>query len=182
MGLRLMGVDAGFGKLGWVVADADEGEVLGFDCIKTTKQSDKRGTRVADDDVRRCKLLRNGLLEAHREYEPRAWFVENPSGGSKSSRAARSMGMATALLVGLVEELGVPCEWLTYRQLKKEVEGKVSVTKEEVREAMLEEWTWPDTPEYEYAKSHVYDAAACLVAGRDSNTARTLRSALQAST
>ncbi len=178
----VMGIDAGFGAVGWVLVDLARDEVVHYEALKTRKQSDKRGLRVADDDARRCQKVARRILEAHREHQPMGWIVELPNAGAQSARANRAMGMATAIISTLVEIEDVPVEWVTPNMVKEVVAGKRSASKGEVRDTVHEALMWPpDMDLYKWEASHIHDAAGAVLAGRDGNMVAALQRAVQLS-
>ena len=89
----ILGLDPSFRATGWVIAD-DSGLVLNAGCISTTP---KKGVRPQHDDLRRIRILRDGLKHLGRSY-PITQCSSELLGGSQSSRAARSLGIASALV------------------------------------------------------------------------------------
>lgn len=57
--------------------------------------------------------------------------------GSKSARAAKSLGYVQGVVVGMCTALGKPCSYATAMSIKKKLTGSKSAEKDEVQEAVL---------------------------------------------
>lgn len=99
-----IGIDAGFTHIGVSVFRINKNGKLKFaDCFVTVTTKNKKEKFVFEDDVKRIEKLISELdaFLWNPERTPFNSYIvtELPTGGSKSSRAGRSMGMATGLLV-----------------------------------------------------------------------------------
>jgi Holliday junction resolvasome RuvABC endonuclease subunit len=162
----IMGIDAGFTHTGIVVVE--DNKVVHHETVRTKKDSHKKAVRVADDDAERCRVLTAALQKVIQEYEPAAAFVELPSGGAQGARANRTMGMAAAFVVAVLEVFQVPAEWVTPGMVKKAAAGRKDASKQDVQDAVKETFDWSEHPlgGYKWQVEHAADAAGALLAGR----------------
>lgn len=186
---KLMGIDAGFQACGVVVvelgnADADttgpaSRRILHAESFRTKPSPKKRGIRVADDDAERCQQLARFLIDTIRTYRPAGAVVELPSGGAQGARANRAMGMATGVVVAVLEIAELPAEWVTPGDVKVAATGRRDGSKVAVQAAVREAFDWGrgdkgHWPRYKWAQEHVADAAAAVLAAEGGTLMRAL--------
>ena len=161
---NIMGIDVGFGNMGIVVVNNND--IVYYQTISTKPAGKKKKVSVADDDARRTDTLYLGLREVIDEYKPVVAFVESPTGGSQSSRAARTMGMGSSAVWCALSEKQIPYEQISPRTSKKMVAGSSRAQKEEIQEVVLDYFNWPDTihKEDKNRTEHVCDAAGVILA------------------
>jgi Holliday junction resolvasome RuvABC endonuclease subunit len=161
----VMGIDAGFASCGVVVA---RGRTIVDACVIRTKNvSGKRGIRVADMDAERCAALARGLRDVLAMHHPTGIAVELPTGGARGARSNRAMGMATAVVVTVLELGGYAAEWVTPQAVKKASAGNSNSSKDDVAKGVLEAFDWCCLGTCKVPKTqleHVFDAAGCLLA------------------
>jgi len=173
----ILGIDPGFGAMGLAVVDVrpDWWEVRYHQAVRTKRSARKRGVRVADDDAERARQLASALDEIIRTHRPMGAVVELPSGGARGARANRAMGIATGVVVAVLQLHGLPVEWVTPEDVKS-VTGGRHASKEAVQEAVrqLLSWTcgWPEEP---WAQEHIADAAAAVLSAQDGMLVRMVR-------
>ncbi len=150
--------------------------ILHAESFRTKPSPKKRGIRVADDDAERCQELARFLIDTIRTCRPAGAVVELPSGGSQGARANRAMGMATGVVVAVLEMAELPAEWVTPGDVKKAATDRRDASKEAVQEAVREafDWgdCWPTKPKW--AQEHVADAAAAVLAAEGGTLIRAL--------
>jgi len=110
----IAGIDIGFNHTGIVLARPDRSRPTGWDildnvCIHTVPSKSKKQRKldqsgVAAKDVFRSILLKKLVSKSLLCYNVDGVVVEVPTGGSKSARAGRCMGMATSIIACVVEE------------------------------------------------------------------------------
>lgn len=179
---RAMGVDMGFRCTGLTLFELElERDVLKEAravCPKVSKQSS-----TVLRDVEDCFSLLDGIRTAIQDWKPQGIFVELPHGGAQSSRAARCMGMATALIIPILQyedlgfELYAPGEVemalgikLTRDEAKRLGLNKGESTKwKKARVRAIVDKEWPDFkgwPEKAGVAEDSYDSAAAFLCGR----------------
>lgn len=173
--VRVLGIDAGFAATGLVVVEGRR--VLEWDVIRTERTPAKRGVRVADDDAERCATLAQRLDQAIRSWAPAGAVVELPTGGAQGARANRAMGMATGIIVSVLELRAIPAEWVTPQMVKKAAAGRRDAAKEHVKEAVRRRFEWASWPAYAWQEEHVADAAAAILAAEGGTLLRALERA-----
>ena len=168
----MIGIDAGFVATGWVVADGRR--IIDAGVIRTERQARKTAVRVADDDAERCAILARELRGVLDEHAPAGAVVELPTGGAQGARAIRTMGMATAVVVAVLELSFLPAEWVTPQMVKKASAGHKGASKEDVAAGVLRAFEWPELKLPKGQLEHVYDAAGCLLAAENGTLMRVL--------
>ena len=194
---RLLGIDAGFAKMGVVIVElGDVGngdpasrQILFAETCRTEPTPRKRGVRVADDDAERCQKLARFLIDTIRIHQPAGAVVELPSGGAQGARANRAMGMATGIVVAVLEMAELPVEWVTPGDVKLAATGRRDGSKDAVQDAVREAFDWEEGghgdkgrggesrshwPRYKWAQEHVADAAAAVLAAEGGTLMRAL--------
>lgn len=194
---KLLGIDAGFQAMGTVIVelgDMGDGDtafrqILFAETCRTKRTAKKRGIRVADDDAERCQKLARFLLDIICTHNPAGAVVELPSGGAKGARSNRAMGMATGVVVAVLEIAKLPAEWVTPQMVKKAATGRNDGSKEAVQEAVQEAFDWgrgvggdkgrggdvrSHWPRHKWAQEHVADAAAAVLAAEGGTLIRAL--------
>lgn len=179
---RAMGIDMGFRCTGLTLFELElERDVLKEARSIAPKQSKQESTVLRD--VEDCFALIDGIRDAIKEWRPQGVFVELPHGGAQSSRAARCMGMATALIIPILQyedlgfELYAPLEVeatiglkLTKDDAKRLGLNKGESTKwKKARVRALVDKEWPDFkgwPEKADVAEDAYDSAAAFLCGR----------------
>ena len=97
--MKVLAIDPAFNSIGWVFMV--DGELISRGCLHPPKPNAKAGKM--EDDFRRAAALCRELNFTVRFYNPDKVCLELP-GGCKSSRAARMLGMATALVAAVTNE------------------------------------------------------------------------------
>lgn len=178
------GMDVGYRCTGLTLFELNKEDLLLEACSICPKPT-KDGSAVLKD-VTDCYALLDGMRTILRKWKPKAVFVELPSGGAQSSRAARCMGMATALVLPFLQyedfgfELYAPNEvetelgiHLNPGEAKKLGLKKGEMTKwKKARAKTLVEKEWPDFkgwPERAALAEDAYDSAAAFLCGRARN-------------
>ena len=183
---RVLALDVAFKNMGWAIMEAtpDDWTCLDAYVISTEKSAKKRGIRVADDDIRRCLELFRPLCGIVEQCGINAIVAEMPTGGSKSSSAAKCMGMAKAVIACVAERYGIPAIWVTPDDGKIAATNKKNASKAQVQRGVLK--LYPECTksfnfkrgskkEYENKFEHAADAIAGFMSARDSAVLRMLR-------
>jgi len=166
MHFRIVAIDVGFRSTGLAAFNVypNRLELAEFDCVHTEPPPGKR--KKALKDVDRIQRNIDGIV-AFLEKNDAMWMVvELPTGGSKSSRAARAMGMATTMIVSIAKLLEIQAEWYEPIDIKRAACDKNSADKEEVMVAMAE--IFPEILVLPKGQmEHVADACACMIAAQN---------------
>lgn len=178
-GARLLAVDPGFRATGWVALDYHGGppSVIDAGVIRTARTTTKQHTYVADDDARCLREIHRGLMSAVLRYLPDVLIAETPA-GSKSSRAAKAMGMVYAVVVSLAESARLPLVLVTAGEARKAAgwaTSKGAVAEYVSREGVLvADWDALLRDVTPSKHEHVYDAAAVGLAGLQNDITRAI--------
>lgn len=166
-------LDCGFCATG--VAIIYDGKVEHCEAIRTKPDPKRQKLRRIDEDCERIAELVRGLKQLIDKHEPIAIIVEFPHGGAKSSRAARTMGMATSMVVTISEMLKLPLITVTPEDVKK-ITGNRRASKEEVEAVVLKKH--PEArkllPKVKAKREHCSDAIGAWIAGQNDPTIRML--------
>jgi Holliday junction resolvasome RuvABC endonuclease subunit len=168
MSMLVMAVDIGFASTGLsVFRITDQGpELVDFTCVKSEKIKKTKGMSQVEVDVHRIRTSVAGIRSFMAKHDPCGMVVEMPTGGSKSSRATRAMGIATATIVAISELLQVPGEWYNPFDIKQAAVQKNAAEKDEIMIAMAD--IFPEIlilPKNQM--EHVADSCACMLAAMD---------------
>ena len=139
------------------------------------ESSRKRGVRKADDDAERAALIARGLKQLVKDHAINGILAELPHGGAKGARALRTMGLATGVVVAVVELRELPCEWYDPQSVKL-VAGKKNASKLDVERAVLKRWPQAQLPSAKGQREHCADAIAVFMAAEEANLIRALSS------
>jgi len=108
-------------------------ELLAHGIIKTAPEAKKRRIYQADDDARRAiEIYRRLCHEAGAESIDYV-ISEQPSGGSKSAKAARAMGIAAASVACFSVYIGAELRVVHAQDVKKHHTGSRSGSKLEIQ-------------------------------------------------
>lgn len=128
MKIKLVSFDPALQNLGvaWATFDTDTGEiaVTGLNLVKTDGQAGKT-VRKNSDDLRRAKLLHDGMKEA---CEEAAIAMAEVPVGSQSARAMASYGVCVGVLAGCP----LPLIEVTPTEAKVAATGQKTATKGEM--------------------------------------------------
>lgn len=164
--VAVLGIDPGLANMGLVEAEVCllTGEVIKISrmtLIRTEKSKDKQVKR-RNDDMHRARLLTNGLSDSASRCL--LGMAEIP-GGAQSARAAYALGVAVGVLAGCP----IPLIEVDPQQVKKEVTGKKTASKQE-----MIEWATAKFPDADWirqreritdANEHLADALAIIFTG-----------------
>jgi Holliday junction resolvasome RuvABC endonuclease subunit len=158
--------------------DADE--LLEIDVIHTEVGSKK--VRVADQDWRRCSELCDRIKAAVNKWDPVHVFIECPTGGSKSAKAAKSMALARGVACGVLTCLNVPCTLVTPFEAKRASTGDPNASKTQVKNAVVAEFPnftgWIKGRGGKVVKGlneHAYDAVSVYMAAKSTKQYKDLK-------
>lgn len=167
---HLFGNDPGFASFGLVVYDLTIDEFVDGGVLRTKKDGGK--VKATEDNLRRARELHGELVASAEPYNVVAICAEAMSYARHAS-ASHKIGIAW----GVVASLGVPVIQQSPQAIKKHVCGKISATKEQVRQAMLAKH--PELARFEPKQKtlfeHYYDAAAAVLACLNTEQGRILR-------
>ncbi len=168
--IRVLGIDPAYRNFGMVLADVDPttGAIVGtpeLRLVTTETGKEKKGVRKSSDDLRRCRVLVEGL----RAMVAKADVVcaEMPL-GSQSATAMKGVGVC----MGLLAAIDKPLIELTPDEVKLAAVGKSTATK-----AAMIEWAHARHPDANWlrlndkptgrllsANEHLADAVAVVEA------------------
>lgn len=179
--ITVVGIDAGFAATGLAAVTLTAGErgvVVANNCVRTEKNRERRGLRVADDDAARCRTLAMEVQRFLEAFPPHVVAVELPTGGARGARPNRAMGMATGMIAAVLALGQYAVQWVTPMEVKKAATGHRNASKADVEEAMRRRYDWDaPTPKAAAVREHVFDAAAAVAAVEGGALVRAVRAA-----
>lgn len=152
----LLALDIAFNNLGWSVIK--DGKPIDFGTIRTEK-SKKKSVRVSDDQATRAALAAQELVDIIAKYQIEGIVAELPS-GSQNAKAAKLMGYASGLVIGVAAVANLPCEWISEGDAKKAAIGRRTGTKEEMMDWARKTFPGIDFPTAKTHFEHVADSLA----------------------
>lgn len=178
----VVGMDLGFAHTGYVFATVDTLEIFRAGCIDNPPLKNRAsGSYVADEDVLRCEYMAQEISKIFDE-KPSLMAIEIPTGGSKSSRAARCMALITGVIATLNVIHDVPVLWVQPSDTKALVPQEVAklypkATKPQVQHIVKDRFPELNPEEYTVGHfEHIADAAGALMVTKDTALMKMLRS------
>lgn len=163
----LIGIDAGFRGMGYAVFSPHTKKFLEVGSFRTQKAAKKLKLRVSSDDVDSCQFLVRSLNGLFDKCPPIAVFVELPNAGAKGARANRTMGLATAIIVSILESRKIPASYLIPSDVRKVLCGKRNAGKEAAAQVVLDAHPDVSWPTVDADREHALDAGAVLMASEN---------------
>lgn len=183
--MKIIGIDPGFAKLGWVDIDFDGDN---FDFIRggviTTKASEKkRKILVGDDNMRRLDEIAKAFLDVIPFSEADVIASEAQSWPRNSSSCIKIAMFWGAL--GLICQIyKIPLLQVTPQSLKKGMTGRRAASKEEVLEAVCQTGGFERFIELVHDmnlddRAHMADASGASICCVESNMVRAMVKAIK---
>jgi len=180
MPVRVLGVDPGLAKFGFVLVDVfqDHEEVVEVGLVSTEKSGKKRRVLASDDNVRRGREIAKVLLDT-RFQAVRVVCAEAMSFVRNASAAAKT-AISWGVLIAFTTRHGLPLVQASPQEIKQAVCGSKSASKEEVQAKLLEKYENAAVQEFmrTVAKSkyeHGFDSIGAVVACLGSEVLRMVR-------
>ena len=178
MNRKIACLDLALTNTGWVIADLSGKErIIKVGVIQTppasTKRAKSRKQTVGELDWARSQKLASELTSLLKEHGIQHVYVECPTGGAKSSRAAKSMALAKGAASAVCSVLDIPATLFTPQQAKKAATGQNNATKSQVKAAALKEFDyydgWVKNSKGALVKGvneHIFDSCSVLMCAR----------------
>ena len=179
MPANILCLDLALTNTGYVVATAVSGKdtIIAVGTIRTPPSSAKQAKAtkqtVGELDWNRSTKLAKELQTIMTTNRIQHVYVECPTGGSKSSRAAKAMALAKGAASAVCSTLGVKATLFTPQKAKQAATGSIHATKEEVKAAMLTEFSyyngWIRNTKDKLVQGqneHIFDACSVLMCAR----------------
>lgn len=184
-GIRVIGIDPGFANFGWAVVTLSQlrgprAEMAGVIC--TEKASKKQNTYATDDNIRRAREISRFMSELIEAFEVRALCAESMSFPRNASVASK-MAMSWGVIAAQADRFQLPVVSMSPQAIKLGVAASKTATKDDVARgvtARLEAIAFSLRDVAPSKREHGYDAAASVLAARDSDVLRTLLQACRA--
>ena len=180
-------LDLALSNTGYVVAHLEQGneEIVSTGIIQTPstsyKRADNKGKSMGELDWARAKKLAQELQDALAMNYITHVYVECPTGGSKSSRAAKAMALAKGTAAATCAILGLGTTLFTPQQAKRAATGSIHATKQEVKLAALKEFNYYDGwiknskgKLVQGKNEHIFDACSVLMCARNTTSYKNL--------
>ena len=151
-------------------------KVLHLAVIRTEKSALKREVKASDDNLRRARLIYEGVIAMCSLYSVRALCAESMS-FPRSSGVAAKVAMTWGVIAAIATQLGIPVVQSSPQEIKKVLCGSKAASKEEVEAALRKRYPF-EGEGYEFIasqKEHAFDALGAVVASLDSEVLRMAR-------
>lgn len=160
--MRVAGVDIGFRNTGVSVFDV-EGKTLVFkDSACFSGKKTKAKEYVAIKDAKQTYDVLTRTESFIQQHKVQLMIIELPTGGARSSRAARGLGIATCMAVALPMHLACPTIFVTPRDVKIATTGNPEAEKKDIIEAVSK--LFPEILKHPVTKQeHVADSVGCVL-------------------
>ena len=142
MAFTVLGIDPGFASLGVARISCTDGQMLVADAVRvvTTKKATKkerRELRTSADDVRRARKLWDGISDIAENIDAVAYEVYTPfQGRTRRTANGTKVALACGLALGFGFSADVPVIPVLPADVKREVTGHVSASKQRVAELL----------------------------------------------
>ncbi len=112
---RILGIDPGFGRVGWGVIEKkkNEWEVVNWGCIETSAK---------ENFIDRLKAIHRALTSLIKKYQPNRIAVEDLF-FAKNVKTAMKVGEARGVILLTCVQAGVPVDEFTPLQIKQAMTG-----------------------------------------------------------
>jgi len=136
MSRYVFGVDPGFAKIGWTIAEITDSGVTPREMgLISTKKSDKKLKVLAsDDNVRRAREIAVAMNEILARYAVVAVCAEAKSFPRNASAAAK-VAICWGVLVQSATTLDLPLIQARPQEIKRSMCGKANVSKKDIQDA-----------------------------------------------
>ena len=179
--MNILGIDGGFGNLGWSVVEigASTARLVELGCV-TTKPSQRKVLKT-DDNIQRCRELVRALRPVWADSSPVAIAAESMSWPRNASSSAK-IGIAWGVVITLAELLSLPIIATSPQGIKKALTNDASASKAKVQAAVeaihgFENLAALLEPIVKTRREHPVDATAAVIAALDTEIVRAIRHA-----
>ena len=167
--ITVLGIDGGFSSIGYSVAHVNslmEINPIKFDVIQSKPEHKKRKIYVEDDNKRRIDEIIKEFQKIIKTYNVKLITMEQFSNFSRNANSSRKTYGLICAIWTLANCLNIPVFQTTPQKIKKSVCGKVRASKEEVIEAINEQYPHVLTirPKAKGKHEHCYDAFGSIIA------------------
>lgn len=177
--LRVLGLDPGFANLGWCVVELyPEGKAraLSAGVFRTQKEAKKLNVYASHDDIRRSREIARALAELIDGFNVSAICAESMSFPRNSSAAAK-IALSWGVITAHADLHALPIVALSPQAIKLAVARNKAASKEDVAKGVRAQMAGIAVELKHVPASkqeHPYDAAASVLAARDSDVIRSL--------
>jgi Holliday junction resolvasome RuvABC endonuclease subunit len=162
--MKVAGIDIGFSNMGISIFEVKNQtmEYLDSECFRS-KKAKKSKDYVSLQDVARIEFIMFGTMNFLRMHNPELVIIELPTGGAKSSRAARALGIATCMCVDIPVMLKCKHIYVSPRDVKKITTGDENAEKDAIIKAVG--ILFPDFLKHKpWKHEHIADSIGCVMA------------------
>ena len=135
---NFLALDVGFRSTGMALftSSCDMLLLIKTECVKLKRMKDEDEKYASVVDVEYVMQMAESISKFIDAYGVKDIVVELPHGGAKSSRAARLMGMASAMIATIVVLKNLNVQWFTPKDVKEAATGKSKAEKDEIMDAI----------------------------------------------
>lgn len=184
---KVLCLDLALANTGYVIAEVGGSteRIVSVGVVQTPpssyKKANNKGKSIGELDWARAAKLAHELHDVIALNDIHYVYVECPTGGSKSSRAAKAMALAKGSAAATCSALGITTTLFTPQQAKRAATGSIHATKQEVKIAALTEFSYYDGwiknskgKLVQGQNEHIFDACSVLMCARNTTSYRGL--------
>ena len=175
--MYILSVDPGFSSVGWALCEISQvGSIdyIGSGVIRTKKATAK--VLVSEDNVSRAREIAAGIMEIFVDMDAHPSrlkaIVSEAQSWPRNASVSAKVGMCWGILASFAHACEIPLVQVSPQSLKKRLTGRRGASKQDVADAVCEFWPQVRVDAECYPvtqREHMYDAAAALLASRDSD-------------
>jgi Holliday junction resolvasome RuvABC endonuclease subunit len=167
--MNVLGIDCGFGSLGWAVADCSNGIIRPILCgvLTTEKSSKKQNVKATEDNIRRAQDLYSGLRNLI-ESEQVSLIATETMSWPRNAGVVAKMGIAWGVIASVAGQYAIPIIQASPMEIKRKVAGDGKASKERMIQAIQVAFPYLGLPHQLGLQEHAADAVGAIIACQDS--------------
>lgn len=156
----ILSLDLAFRNTGYIIYDEKSKLIVKHGVIKTNKSKEKMSPVI--DDINACKIVTQELYDLIENNKINTIITEMPT-GSQSSRSAKALGMATAILIAITTiKKDINFEFYTPTEVKIALTNNKNATKDDMMDAARREYSYYTFPKQKGQFEHIADSCGVL--------------------
>lgn len=174
--MNVLGIDCGFGSMGWAVANFSSGALSPTLCgvITTEKSTKKQNVKATEDNIKRAQILYTKLLGLISENQVGIIATETMSWPRNAGIVAK-MGIAWGTIACAASQFNLPIVQASPMEIKRQVTGDGKASKERMIETIHRRYPYLSLPHQTGLQEHAVDAVGAIIACQDSELMKWVR-------
>lgn len=174
--MNVLGIDCGFGSMGWAVAHFHGDSIVANLCgvITTEKSTKKQNVKATEDNIKRAQLLYTKLLGLIAANDIGIIATETMSWPRNAGIVAK-MGIAWGTIACAASQFNLPIVQASPMEIKRQVTGDGKASKERMIATIVERYPYLSMPHQTGLQEHAADAVGAIIACQDSELMKWVR-------